>query len=222
MMRQLDCGRFSRQAFTLVEILVVMAIIVMLAAILLPLLTSAKKIARRSASTSNLHQCGLALTQYADDNGGPVGMPGADAAKALLSTAPTCDPADTWRSSCGEDWGFPLIGSYAYARATEFFGTGNPGMWNAFVTRHKNPTLMMSIFYGYEVPHAFKGDWPDDKQMATCGSNPGCVRPDHALRLRLDGSVAYTSERTTLGGGRLGLSWPPTFMDDDFTVQLIS
>lgn len=56
-------------AFTLVELLVVMALIGILAGLLLPVLNQAKKKARRTACVSNLKQVNLATRLYADDNG---------------------------------------------------------------------------------------------------------------------------------------------------------
>ncbi len=55
-------------AFTLIEVLVVVAIIALLIAILLPSLKKAREMARRSVCVSQLHQMGLALTQYASSN----------------------------------------------------------------------------------------------------------------------------------------------------------
>lgn len=61
-----------RRAFTLVELLVVVAIIAVLAALLLPTLASAKERARRAACMSNLRQIGLAIQSYAYDYGGRI------------------------------------------------------------------------------------------------------------------------------------------------------
>jgi len=58
----------SAAAFTLLELLVVMAIIGILAAVLLPVLSRGKESGRVAACQGNLHQIGVALTVYVDEN----------------------------------------------------------------------------------------------------------------------------------------------------------
>src|SRR5258708_2131757 len=58
------------RAFTLIEILVVMAIIIGLAAILIPSLNSALVRARATKDMSNLRQIGMATQMYMNDSNG--------------------------------------------------------------------------------------------------------------------------------------------------------
>ena len=57
-------------AFTLVEMLVVIAIIAILASLLLPALAAAKKKASRQSVSSNQKQMGMSMMMYIDDNRG--------------------------------------------------------------------------------------------------------------------------------------------------------
>jgi len=69
----------AKRAFTLLELLIVVAIIAILAGILFPVFARARENARRASCLSNLKQIGLAGLQYSqdyDERVMPVSMPG--------------------------------------------------------------------------------------------------------------------------------------------------
>jgi len=63
-------ARTRRSGFTLLELLVVIAVITLLAALLLPILSNARRKAHRISCKNNLGQLGKAMQMYTGENGG--------------------------------------------------------------------------------------------------------------------------------------------------------
>lgn len=61
-----------RPGFTLIEVLVVVAIIALLVSILLPSLSRAREMARRAVCATRLHNIGLAVHEYSHSNKGKI------------------------------------------------------------------------------------------------------------------------------------------------------
>jgi prepilin-type N-terminal cleavage/methylation domain-containing protein/prepilin-type processing-associated H-X9-DG protein len=72
--------KMKRSAFTLIEILVVVAILALLAAILFPAFTRAREAARAISCVSNLKQIGMGLAMYSEDYAGRYPIAGGDIA----------------------------------------------------------------------------------------------------------------------------------------------
>jgi prepilin-type N-terminal cleavage/methylation domain-containing protein/prepilin-type processing-associated H-X9-DG protein len=94
-------GRLSRcmpRGFTLLELLVAIAIIAILAALLFPVYASAREAARKATCQSNLRQVGMAFAMYVTDHDGMYPNTG--------------EP----RQAAGRYWRWPLKPYLTYAR----------------------------------------------------------------------------------------------------------
>lgn len=202
----------ERAGFTLVELLIVIAILASLAALLFPVLTQARSSARKAVSISNLRQCGMSLRMYLEDYSGDSILPNPAQVRQVLEIAPTCDPNDYWRQSCSQEFGDPLVGSYAYVGAIKPFDTEDGWQWYKSIPNN-NATLLMSIYYSDTKVRSFRGDLVP---VELCQLNfSECVIPNRVVRLRLDGSVSTTSVETeNKDGGHHLMSWAVLFVSD--------
>ena len=87
-------GRFSNQGFTLVGLIIIVAVLAILAAMLLPALASAKRKSKRIQCVNNLKQCGLAFRIWEGDNGDKYPMA---VSTEKGGTMEFTDGADTFR-----------------------------------------------------------------------------------------------------------------------------
>lgn len=108
----------SNNAFTLIELLTVIAIIGILAAILIPVVGSVRNSARTSTCLSQLRQAGMGMLLYAEDHGGRLPGQGAGASDRWHHRiSPYLDVADDTPG-----------GAYAY-NSPQFGCTNNEGRY---------------------------------------------------------------------------------------------
>jgi prepilin-type N-terminal cleavage/methylation domain-containing protein len=139
------CRKTTFKAFTLIELLVVIAIIAILAAMLLPALAKAKESAHRASCQSNLHQQGIALQIYANDNNNKL----PDLRYAPYTTTPG-KAVGLWPWDISTNFTDQIISSGA---SQDIFYCPSYAAWNNTNTWNFNPTFRI-LGYAYLIPGA--------------------------------------------------------------------
>ena len=142
-------------SFTLIELLVVLAIIGILAALLLPTLSRAKESARSTACLNNLHQVGIALQLYVDENNNR--MPVMYDAIISTSAVPVTNMTATIDVVLTNHLGSPNVLRCPSDDQAFFERTGSSYSWNSLVNGQPADQLKVLTleFQPHEVPLVF-------------------------------------------------------------------
>jgi prepilin-type N-terminal cleavage/methylation domain-containing protein/prepilin-type processing-associated H-X9-DG protein len=144
----------NRRGFTILELLVVLAVIGVLVALLLPAVQQARETARRMSCGSNLRQVGLALHGYHDlHNCIPPGVLGG------------VEPTPVGWHADGYAWGTYLL----------------PHLESRPLYAKLNPEADIPVFQGYYARHGTIR--PGGETVLAVFRCPSSILPDHAVEL---------------------------------------
>lgn len=196
-----------RRGFSLIELMTVLSISVLLAAMLMPVIRTAHENVQRVVSASNLRQIGLGVTMYADDHGGHLPYSRVlekekTPRELMVVRAPLTDD-DSFETN-GWD-GLGRLYSWSYVPDSEVFYAPSHRGEHAFV-RYEDAWLMKEdsrIYCNYH--YAGHREWDGDERVRRLGEGQQLVLATDGLRtrgdlnhrfgmnaLRADGSVVWT------------------------------
>lgn len=199
--------RKTAVGFTLVEILVVIAIIAVISALLFPTFVTAKRQAKITVAHSNLRQQFLALEIYAGDSESVY--PDYDVVKADKKMQLPCSPLDTWSDDC---WSrpAPMLGSFGYIVPMKDLFTRE-----LFPAGATMPILCDAFSSDYRLGR-FEGFVPD---IEACSSSWTCEVPEKIWFAFTDGSIRIerhpkapaNGAEAAAAGARMVFTWPSIF-----------
>jgi prepilin-type N-terminal cleavage/methylation domain-containing protein len=151
----------KRRAFTLIELLVVIAIIAILAAMLLPTLSRAKERGRTAACLNNLHQIGIALQLYVDENNNHLPVMYDKSTNAAATNLPSMDIV------LANHLGSPKVLRCPSDNNQVFEMTGSSYSWNVLLNGQDaghpvqmglvDPLAKVVVFFDKETFHSANG-----------------------------------------------------------------
>lgn len=148
-------ARPSTSAFTLVELLVVIAVIGVLVGLLLPAVQAAREASRRMSCSNNLKQIGLALHNYESAFGQ---LPAGYQSFASYPQITSLDPEDydpvSWDARSGWAWSAAILPQLEQSALSEAIDFGSP-VWDARAVAVRESTLA-----AYLCPSVTGGDGP--------------------------------------------------------------
>ena len=150
-LRQAKMPDATGEGFTLLELLVVIGIIAVLAALLLPALGRAKEEARATACLSNLHQVGIALQVYAQENNNKLPV--------MYDRDLTGDPTGT--NACINQVLFTQLGNtnvlHCLSDPQYFQTTGSSYAWNVLLNgQNADHLVVLGLnFQPHQIPVVF-------------------------------------------------------------------
>lgn len=195
-------GHLKQIAFTILEVLTVMAILVILAAILFPVFARAKRAAKRTVAEANIRSCLQGAVLYGQENDDV--LPPLRVARERWEGI-AVDPRATWPKEYSNHIRTPLVGSFCYLGGmSEIKGETKPRTLND--NHGFSMMLFSSVFEGEKNPPPFLGPF--------CGDSMECRDIDAALS-----GFSDTHVRTVrLAKNRL-FGWDGVLLDSELSID---
>jgi prepilin-type N-terminal cleavage/methylation domain-containing protein len=205
----LDRRRDSRRAMTLVELLVVVAVLAILLGLLFPVLQRAREAARRSACGNNLRQIALGMTNYAD---GRKSLPGWRNIVAGYSTVRAASAPE----NAAVSWTVPILPYVEHEAIYQWYASYTDGRSNV------TDATRMSV-RPYRCPSHVDVTTPSPLSYAV-NAGSGCEtiddRPSPPSQYRGDG--VFPDGVGNLPGSPLYESGRPTYAPQEVDIKSLA